>query len=65
MTTDPPRNIVFATHAQAANYLERGGFIFAGAPDRWHQTRRGLMVTAHIMASNRIFYIVFAPSKTI
>jgi hypothetical protein len=65
MTTDPARSMVFATHTQAADYLERVGFIFVGAPDRWHQTREGKMVTAHIMASNRIFYIVFAPSKTV
>jgi hypothetical protein len=65
MTTDPARNTVFTTHAQAADYLEQGGFIFAGAPDRWHQIRKGQMVTAHIMASNRIFYVIFAPSKTV
>ena len=64
MTANPVRSRAFGTHAKAVHYLERVGFIFTGAPDRWNRLRDERTVSARIVAVNGVFYIRFAPSKT-
>jgi hypothetical protein len=63
MTTDPAQKRVFVTHIQAADHLERMGFTFVGAPNRWQRTWDARTVTARIIVSNRLFYIRTSQAK--
>jgi hypothetical protein len=64
MIADLPRSMAFATHAHATHHLERVGFVFMGAPDRWHRIRNGRTIYARIIVVATVFQICFEPSKT-
>jgi hypothetical protein len=65
MTAGLAQRKVFVTHIQAADHLERMGFTFVGAPNRWQRTRHARTVTARIIASNRLFYIRTSQARSL